>query len=234
VRSRHTVRAVSRESTIDPAKFLACLQPLLAGRDLQGLTELLKTRFTDQQITALFANEDPDVRKVAALAFSLVGTRCGLSKLAPLLRDADPMVNQMAEHAMWSVWFRSGANCDANRELCRGTKALNQRDFDLALEHIDRAIACDPGFAEAYNQRAIVNYLQERYEESIEDCQRVLERMPMHFGAWAGMGHCHAHLGRLTDALACYEKALAINPHFDCVRQAVEELRLRDDQRDET
>lgn len=224
---------MSREPAIDADKFLACLEPLLACRDLKGLSEVLKARFTDQQITALFTHANPDVRKVAALAFSFCGSRCGLEKLAPLLQDPDPVVNQMAEHAMWSVWFRSGANCDANRELCRGTKALNQRDFEGALAHIDRAIGCDPEFAEAYNQRAIVRYLQERYEESIEDCRRVVERMPLHFGAWAGMGHCHAHLGRLTDALACYEKALSINPHYECVRQAVEELRKRDHQHDD-
>ena len=231
--ARHTVRAVSRESPIDPAKFLARLEPLLACRDLKGLSDVLKSQFSHEQIAALFTDENPDVRKVAALAFSFCGSPCGLDKLAPLLQDPDPVVNQMAEHAMWSVWFRSGANCDANRELCRGTKALNQRDFEGALAHIDRALACDPEFAEAYNQRAIVKYLQERYEESVEDCRRVVERMPLHFGAWAGMGHCHAHLGRLTDALACYERALAINPHYDCVRQAVEELRLRDNQRDD-
>ena len=73
------------------------------------------------------------LRKVAALAISLVGTTCCLPKLAPLLRDADPLVNQMAEHAMWSIWFRSGSTPEANKELCRGTKAMNGRDFEAAL-----------------------------------------------------------------------------------------------------
>jgi tetratricopeptide (TPR) repeat protein len=121
----------------------------------------------------------------------------------------------------------SGANADANRELCRGTKAMNRRDFDHAIEHFDRAIAADPSFAEAYNQRAIVKYLLERYDESIEDCKAAVERMPHHFGAWAGLGHCHAHLGRLPEAIACYEKVLSIHPSFGGVLQVVEELRQR-------
>ena len=111
-------------------------------------------------------------------------------------KDSDPMVNQMAEHAMWSIWFRSGARPRRTRSCAAGREALNGRDFAGALEHVDRAIRLDPKFAEAYNQRAIIHYLQERYEESIEDCSRAVERMPLHFGAWAGMGHCHAHLGR--------------------------------------
>ena len=45
------------------------------------------------------------------------------------------------------------------------TRALNRRDFDHALKHFNRAIELDPAFAEAYNQRAIVGYLQERFEE---------------------------------------------------------------------
>lgn len=218
---------VITEPSIDPAEFVACVQPLLAGKDVQGLAGLLRSKFTPRQIAELFTCDDADARKVAALAFGLVGTKCLLHKLAALLQDPDPVVNQMAEHAMWTVWFRSGATPDANRELCLGTKALNRRDFEEAFERFNRALAMDPSFAEAYNQRAILLYLQEKYPESIADCQRAVERMPIHFGAWAGMGHCHAHLGRLREAIECYEKVLSIHPHFSGVPQAIDELKCR-------
>ena len=212
-----------REPDIDAAQFVACVQPLLHGKDMHGLISVLKTRYTHEQITSLFKSSNADARKVAALSFGLVGRKCCLHKLAPLLKDPDPVVNQMAEHAMWSVWFRSGTR-EANCELKCGTRALDRRDFKKALEHFDRAVELDPEFAEAYNQRAIVYYLQERWAESIEDCRRTVERMPCHFGAWSGLGHGHAHEGRLAEAVACYERALSINPHLDCVRQAVDEL----------
>ena len=214
---------------IDPAAFVACVQPLLAVKDAQGLHALLSSRYTGAQITALLHSPHTDARKVAALAISLVGTTCCLPKLAPLLKDPDPMVNQLAEHAMWSIWFRTGRTPEANKELCRGTKALNNRDFQKAVEHIDRALAEDPAFAEAYNQRAIVLYLQERYEESVEDCRRAVEHMPLHFGAWAGLGHCHAHLGRLREAVDSYRRALSINPHLDGIPQSIHELKKRID-----
>ena len=214
-------------NSIDPSEFVACVQPLLAGKDVQALASLLKNRYTGEQITSLLHCSHADARKVAALSIGLVGTTCCLHKLAPLLKDPDPMVNQLAEHAMWSIWFRTGRTPEANKELCRGTKALNGRDFQKAVEHIDRALSEDPNFAEAYNQRAIVLYLQERYEDSIEDCRRAVEHMPLHFGAWAGMGHCHAHLGRLRDAVECYQRALSINPHLDGIPQAIHELTRR-------
>ena len=39
------------------------------------------------------------------------------------------------------VPFRSGANDEANRELCRGTKAMNRREFDAAIEHFADCVA---------------------------------------------------------------------------------------------
>lgn len=208
---------------IDPVEFLAILQPLLAGQDIHALAAAVQSRWTHEQVAVLFQSRDTDVRKVAALVFGLIGQKCCLSKLEPLLRDLDPMVNSMAEHAMWSVWFRSSTPA-ANKELCTGTKALNNRDFELAVSHFSRAIEIDPRFAEAWNQRAIAHYLQERYDESIDDCRQAVELMPCHFGAWAGMGHCHAHEGRLREALRCYKKALKINPHLEGVHLAIEEL----------
>ena len=211
---------------IDPAEFVASVQPLLEAQDPAALLELLKSRWTCDQITGLLSSSSCDARKVAALALALIGKPCCLEQLAAQLRHPDPMVNQMAEHALWSIWFRCGT-LEANHELCCGTRALNRKDYERATRHFSRAIELDPTFAEAYNQRAIVKYLQERYDESLEDCTRAVERMPCHFGAWAGMGHCHAHEGRLAEAVDCYKKALSINPRLSGVPQVLGELKKR-------
>lgn len=195
---------------------------------MEGLLCHLKRHYSPDQITALLSCRDCDARKVAALSLSLVGGRCCIDPLAERLRDPDVMTNQMAEHALWSIWFRCGTQA-ANAELARGTQCLSDRKFECAFKHFGRAIELDPDFAEAYNQRAIVRYLQERYEESIDDCGRTVENMPLHFGAWAGMGHCHAHLGRLRDAVECYRRALSINPHLDGIPQTIQELQKRID-----
>ena len=209
---------------IQPHDFIERVQPLLEAQDLQGLLHLLKSRWTPDQIKDLLSSSHTDARKVACLALGLVGTKCCIPLLAGQLKNPDPTANEMAEHALWSIWFRCGTE-PANELLTRGAAALDQRDFEQAKAHYTTAIETDPTFAEAYNQRAIVHYLQERYEESIEDCQQTIDRMPCHFGAWAGMGHCHAHRGEIADAIRCYLKALQINPHLSCVKEAVGELR---------
>jgi tetratricopeptide (TPR) repeat protein len=210
---------------IDPEQFIQLVQPLLEAKDLGGLLTLLKQRWKPQDIVDLLRGDHTDARKVGLLALGLVGEDCCVKELARHLRDPDAMVNDMAEHALWSIWFRSSKNCQANRQLATAATAMSRRDFTSALHSCNQAIRLDPDFAEAYNQRAIAYYLQEDFEHSILDGQRATERMPCHFGAWAGMGHCHAHLGQRAEALECYERALEINPHLSCVREAIEELR---------
>ena len=208
---------------IHPVDFVERVQPLLEKQDLQGLLALLRSRWSSDQIKGLLAGPDPDARKVACLALGLVGARCCIPSLANQLNDPDPLANEMAEHALWSIWFRCGTP-EANCLLTRGAAALDERDFERAERLFTKAINADPSFAEAYNQRAIVHYLQERYEASLADCLQAVERMPCHFGAWAGMGHCHAHLGQIPDAIRCYRKALQINPHLQCLSEAIHEM----------
>jgi len=215
---------VSGSTAIDPCRFVESVTPLLESQDLEGLLCHLKKNYTPDQITSLLSCPDCDARKVAALALSLVGRSCCIPAVAERLKDPDPMTNQMAEHALWSIWFRCGS-AGANEELARGTQCLSDRKFDCAFKHFGRAVELSPDFAEAYNQRAIAYYLQERFEESLIDCHHAVRLMPSHFGAWAGLGHCYAHLNQPREAIKAYEKALAINPHLDCIKQAVSELR---------
>jgi Tfp pilus assembly protein PilF len=215
---------VSCTSPINPVEFVERVEPLLATKDVPGLISLLKTHWTKDQIKDLLASRDHDARKVAMLALSLVGTPCCVPTIAEQLKDEDPCGNQMAEHALWSIWFRSGTP-QANALLAEGAEAMNQKDFASAERLFTEAIQTDRSFAEAYNQRAIVRYLTERYEESIADCKATVERMPCHFGAWSGMGHGYAHLGKIPEAIKCYAKALEINPHLECVAEGLRELR---------
>lgn len=209
---------------IEPSQFVAMVQPLLERQDAAGLLQLVRAHWSHEQLKSILECDDVDARKVACLALALAGEKCCIPCVAEQLQHPDPMVNQMAEHALWSVWFRCGTE-EANAELCRGTRCLNRRDLSCAMKHFTRAAEIDPTFAEAYNQRGITKYLAERYEESIADCREAIERMPCHFGAWAGLGHCYAHQGQLVEAVRCYERALSINPHLDGIREAIGELK---------
>ena len=90
----------------------------------------------------------------------------GLQSYPSRIKDPDPVVNEMAEHALWSIWFRSGSE-KANCELAKGARAMDAKEFEVAVKHFTRAIRVDPKFSEAYNQRALARYMLERYEEDV-------------------------------------------------------------------
>src|SRR4051812_36250001 len=124
---------------IDPDQFVATVGPVLECKDAQQLLTFLKSQWTGQQIIQLLRSGHDDARKVAALCLSLVGTSKCVKEIAPLLQDEEPIVNQLAEHALWSIWFRGGTP-EANHQLARGAQALGRRDTLHAISHFDRAI----------------------------------------------------------------------------------------------
>lgn len=211
------------ETLIDPTSFVDALRPALESRDMNAVLDLCKNRWTCSQIAALLSSDHADARKVASVALALVGCSSCLQDISEQLRDPDPLVNQLAEHALWSIWFRGGSP-EAINLVARGAKLIGRRDFERAIMFFNRAIDLSPTFAEAFNQRAIAKYLQDDYTGSIQDCRRATALMPIHFGAWSGMGHCHAHEGNIAEAIRCYQRALKIHPHLHCIREALEEL----------
>jgi tetratricopeptide (TPR) repeat protein len=211
---------------VDGDTFVATLKPLLERQDLHGLVETVQSRWRPRQILPLLSGVDQDARKVALLTLAWVGETSCIPDLLQQLRDGDDVVHGMAEHALWSIFFRSGS-AGANHEVCRGTKLLDAGRFDEAERHFTRATQLDPGFAEAYNQRAVSQYLRENYSASFDDCELAIARMPCHFGAWSGKGHALLQLGRLREAAACYRKALDIHPYLDCVRETLDEIESR-------
>ena len=213
-------------ATIDPQEFVRTLMPFLRAGDLKGLVSTVRGRWRTEQVRSLVHCRDTEALKCALLALAWVGGRKCAEQILTQLGNEDPLISELAEHALWTIWFRSG--CDgANDQLALGVRALGEKRLRAAVEHFDRAIGMKPDFAEAFNQRAITHYLAEEWAESLADCQRAAELMPCHFGAWAGQGHCLAHMGRLPEAIVSYQKALAIHPRLDCVKSALEELQLR-------
>jgi tetratricopeptide (TPR) repeat protein len=210
-------------SPIDPQEFISTLQPCLSQGNIEEALQFVRARWTASQIVALLRDKCSDVRKVAALALSLVGEKSAIVPLAVALHDGDIMVAQVAEHALWSVWFRAGSARAVALVKC-GNNHLHHGNYVCALEKFSQAIQEDERFAEAYNQRAITHYLSERFDESIADCKAALAIVPQHFGAMSGMGHCYAHQGNWSEARHCYRLALAIHPRQEGIQASLDQI----------
>ncbi|MEM9253729.1 MAG: tetratricopeptide repeat protein, partial [Planctomycetota bacterium] len=141
-------------------------------------------------------------------------------------RDEEASVRQTAEHALWSIWLRCGAD-EALGPMHAGIKALAEDRVGAAIELLEEALRRDPEFAEAYHQLGIALSGEERWDRAAEAFSAASTRLPSHFAAWAGLGHCCCHLGRWERALCAYRKALSIHPGLADLPEAIERVRAR-------
>jgi tetratricopeptide (TPR) repeat protein len=128
-------------------------------------------------------------------------------------------------------WTRSGSDT-ADLLLTRASDAIQKKEYPLAIELLDRVIALQPDWAEAWNRRATAFFLLEDTASAMADLRQVLTREPRHFGAWAGLGHIYNASGDKARALEAYRKALAINPQMETLRDLVGRLAPEIDGRD--
>jgi tetratricopeptide (TPR) repeat protein len=133
------------------------------------------------------------------------------------LQGSDPARAARAEAALWAMWCRAGTP-EVEALFGDGVAAMERRDLAAAEALFGRVIARAPDFAEGWNKRATVRYLQEDYEGAIADCEETLARKPQHFGALSGQGLCHIALGQFREAAALFRRALGVHPHLPAAR----------------
>jgi tetratricopeptide (TPR) repeat protein len=162
-----------------------------------------------------------------------------LAGAAPVSRNNDVLTQALArlklakdrtevdrlDTTIWRIWCGAGSR-RAVGDLAQALQAMAINDFATAREFLDRAIAADPSFAEAWNRRAMVNFLTCEADKAVSDIERVLVLEPRHYGALAGLGQVLLQEGETKHALLAFEAALAVNPHLTQLRQTAERLRL--------
>ena len=94
----------------------------------------------------------------------------------------------------------------------RGEAFLQGRRLDEALANYDRALELNPKSSAAWLGRANVLILSRRLTEAKSACREALAIEPMSVEGLVQLGQCHAHQADIDFAIACFEKALAIDP----------------------
>lgn len=127
-------------------------------------------------------------------------------KDAPNEYQARLLTNQI-----WEIWA-DAPDDEAQRLLDDGMSRRASFDLDGARKAFDALIAYCPDYAEGYNQRAFVAFIQKDYEAALDDLELVLNRVPNHFAALAGKGLSYYGLGQIDDAVETLKAALELNP----------------------
>jgi len=128
------------------------------------------------------------------------------------LKHPDEPVRQQATDKLWQHWFQQKGMA-GHQQLMRSQHLANQGHPEAAEALLDETIADMPDFAEAWNRRAVLHFVQRRYRLALADCERVVELVPYHFGALHGLGLCHAALGEHRQAIQAFQRALEVQPY---------------------
>ena len=203
---------------------LAVLALALALAVPAGAPAQTAAPLTREEALAGLGRSDVETRRQAAAWLGEVGRMEDAPALLKVLRDPDPVVRALAEHALWQVWSRSG-DPEVDALFQEGVAQMGQRDGPAAIATFSRIIEKRPEFAEGWNKRATVYFLMGEYQKSLADCDEVVKRNPSHFGALSGYGQIYLQLNEPERALSYFERALTVNPNLEQVERVIEELK---------
>jgi hypothetical protein len=147
-----------------------------------------------------------------------------LDRYFSVLADVERSVeHRAAERRIWAIW------CDhpetVARRLMRECIAhLAERRLEESAQLADEIIRRWPHWAEGWNKRATVHYLQGNDESSVRDIAATLEREPRHFGAFGGLAQICMRYGELDATRAVLDQMLRVHPFAEGIREASEHL----------
>lgn len=178
----------------------------------------------EQALAALADKNNVDSRRLGAVRLGDLGQMQDVPSLVEALRDPDALVSMLADQSLWQIWSRSG-DPDVDAMFQHGVDQMSQQDYSEAIETFSQIIQKKPDFAEGWNKRATIYYLLGEYTKSLTDCEEVIRRNPVHYGALSGFGLNYLRLDKPAQALDYFERALAVNPNLAQIQTAVEELK---------
>jgi tetratricopeptide (TPR) repeat protein len=134
------------------------------------------------------------------------------------LRDPDETME-----LIWAIWI-DHRDRHASHRMVAAVEAIAAGARDLAKPILDSLVEEHPEWAEAWNKRATLAFIEKRDNDSIADIARALELEPRHFGAILGFAQISLRNGRIQEAKAAFEMAMRLNPHIDGLQSIVDDL----------
>ena len=123
------------------------------------------------------------------------------------------------EERIWTIWCNH-PEPQTKAQMSLGIRLLTAGKLDQAEAVFGQLIERHPEWAEAWNKRATVYFLQGRDAASIRDIYSTLELEPRHFGALGGFAQICMRNGVPDAALAALKRLLAVNPGAPGIAEA--------------
>jgi tetratricopeptide (TPR) repeat protein len=113
---------------------------------------------------------------------------------------------------IWKIWSQT-RNFDAQFMFDRGVNLMNIGQYEKSITAFSNVISMEPNFAEAWNKRATVYYLNGNFEKSLKDIDKTLSLEPRHFGALDGLAQIYFEKEDFIASAKIYSKILKIIPY---------------------
>ena len=159
-------------------------------------------------------DEDVAATREAATLDSLFGDLARQSDARKAGRIAQQIVGKLNDSGSDTI----------NLLMNWSARALREKNNPLAEDLLTQVVTLAPDYAEGWNRRATLYYVQGDLGRSIADIERVLQLEPRHFGALSGLGAILQRTGSDKKALETYFKVLEIYPANRPAQKAVQEL----------
>jgi tetratricopeptide (TPR) repeat protein len=153
-----------------------------------------------------------------------------LDKLFTQLKNTKKLSSaQVIEKEIWEIWSihpsddRRGFRL--TELLTQGTQLMNMGELIKAYKIFTQIIAAESDWAEAWNKRATVLYLMDRYQSSLDDIKITLALEPRHFGALSGQALNYIELNEYEKAIESYKAVQKIYPVIDGAKKMIPQLK---------
>jgi len=123
-------------------------------------------------------------------------------------RDAAESFAAARKLAPESVWL------EARETFCRGRVALFDKQYDRAVELLDRAVRLDPAGAVAYNALGIAWLERAEYTRALAAFEDAIRRAPRWAYAWHNRALAETQAGDYGSAIASYRRAIECAPQY--------------------
>ena len=152
-----------------------------------------------------------------------------LEKLFSQLKNSKNLPSaQIVEKKIWEIWLihpsddRRGFRL--TELLTQGSRLMNMGELNKAYELFTTIIATEPDWSEAWNKRATVLYLMNRYQSSLDDIKITLTLEPRHFAALSGQALNYIELKQYEKAIESYKAAQTIYPLLGSAKKMIPAL----------
>ena len=152
-----------------------------------------------------------------------------LNKLFFQLKNAKDLSSaQIIENKIQKIWSIHPSDDRRGFRLTellnQGSRLINMGELNKAYDLFTKIIVTEPDWSEAWNKRATVLYLMNRYQSSLGDIKITLTLEPRHFGALSGQALNYIELNLYEKAIKSYKDAQKIYPVIDGAKKMIPQL----------